>query len=321
MKKFLFFLVFHTFLFAEVVINNVTYNLDYIPWYTGSLFSLSAETVPKGVFEIQPYLFVTTNYGNFNNSWSFKKAENKEVIVNPQMIFYYGFTSFWDMELIVQTFSRFRQSKSATRLGDSSLLFGFQLLRETKSLPFIRFTINEVFPTGKYDKLDPNKEFTDLSGRGTFETQLGIQLAKLYDWLPSNPIRFRVNFNVNIPSKVRVKGISGYGGAVNTDGTVDLGLNFYFLFSPEISLTQKWVVTTDLIYYSSEKGSFSGRNGQINGVEAEVNAPRSNDIQFAPAIEYNFNENLGLIFGTWFNIKGRNTQTFASGVISFIGVF
>lgn len=307
-------------IFAKQLINNVEYNLNYTPWYVGSLLSLSGQNVPKGSVQIQPYLFVTTRYGQYNEHFSFRSTPN-EVIVVPQFILYYGFTQHWDMQLILQTFSRFKGSKSSTRFADSSLLFGFQLLKETQKLPFVRFTVNEIFPTGKHDKLTASQNETDLSGQGSFMTQLGLNAQKLYDWLPSYPIRFRINFNVGIPSRTTIKGLNFLGGAKNTKGTVHPGISYYLLFSPEISLTQNWVITTDIVYEHSQKDSFKGDAGTINGKPAILNLEKQDSFQLAPAIEYNFTPNLGIIFGAWFSIIGRNEEAFASGVISFNGNF
>lgn len=316
----IFFLLLPCLIFAKETINNIEYNFNYIPWYVGSLLSLGGENVPKGMVEIQPYLFVNVRYGQYNDHFSFESTPN-EVIVVPQFILYYGFTKYLDMELILQTFSRFQGSKSSTRFADSSLLFGFQLLRETKHLPFIRFTINEIFPTGKHDKLSASRNGTDLSGQGSFITQLGINLQKLYDWFPNHPVRFRFNFNVGIPSKTTVKGLNSLGGAKNTKGTVHPGIGYFLLFSPEISLTQKWVLTTDIVYQHFQKSSFKGDPGTINGKPAILNLGKQDTFQLAPAIEYNFTPNLGIIFGAWFSMIGRNINAFASGVISFNGNF
>jgi hypothetical protein len=301
--------------------SNELYNFAYDPWYTGSLFSFDAENTPKNVFSTQPYLFVTTNYGFYEDNFSYQSIP-KEVVVTPLNVFYYGFTSFWDMELTLLTKSSFRQSKSSTRFGDCSLLFGFQILNETKKLPYLRLLIQETFPTGKYDKSDPGKNLTDLSGMGSFFTQIGFATEKIHNWFYNHPFRTRWNFLIGIPSKVKVQGINSYGGTLNTNGIVKQGIQFFLLFSPELSLTKRWVITTDVIYIKQLNGSFSGNQGnEANETKALLSTEQEDTFQLAPAIEYNFSEKFGIIAGVWFSVFGRNSDAFASGVISAIATF
>jgi hypothetical protein len=42
------------------------------PWFTGPLLTPGANVVPKGHYNIQPYLFFTNTYGQYNAHW--KKA-------------------------------------------------------------------------------------------------------------------------------------------------------------------------------------------------------------------------------------------------------
>ncbi|MCB1827280.1 MAG: hypothetical protein KDH94_02560 [Coxiellaceae bacterium] len=52
------------------------------------------------------------------------------------------------------------------------------------------------------------------------------------------------------------------------------------------------------------------------GLPVPVSEVSTNSFSIAPAIEYNFNGNLGIIAGVWFGVDGRNTPEFASYVFS-----
>jgi hypothetical protein len=45
-----------------------------------------------------------------------------------------------------------------------------------------------------------------------------------------------------------------------------------------------------------------------------MKAPSNEQWSVAPAIEYNWSKNVGLIVGSWFSFAGRNSVRFISGV-------
>jgi hypothetical protein len=66
-----------------------------------------------------------------------------------------------------------------------------------------------------------------------------------------------------------------------------------------------------------DKTQFRGTVGTTSdGLPTIVGFPSSEQISFAPAIEYNFSSELGLIVGCWFTGWGRNSTQFRSGVIN-----
>ncbi len=48
---------------------------SYTPYYSGSLLSFFSENVAPGQLEIQPYLYQTTQPGNYDQNWSFQKSK------------------------------------------------------------------------------------------------------------------------------------------------------------------------------------------------------------------------------------------------------
>ena len=78
----------------------------------------------------------------------------------------------------------------------------------------------------------------------------------------------------------------------------------------------------DNVYIHANKNRFSGKAGFApSGEPAVIKWPSTEQLSFAPAIEYNFNENCGLIAGSWFSAAGRNSWEFRSGILSFIYSF
>jgi len=316
MKRILLLTFFASVLFADFPYEKGEGSFD--PWYAGSLLSTAGHIVEPGFYNIQPFVFVTTNYANYQDNYSLKSSPNLTSI-SPLFFGQIGLTSFMDTAFTVQSFTKTRKGAWSTFIGDTTLGLGFQAYRSKRGdpVPFIRITISEIFPTGKYDDLDPRKLGTDDTGSGSFRTIFGFNAQKTYYWNVQHPVRFRFNAKLSIPSKVSVSGFHHYGGDRETKGKIFPGYNILLLFSPEITLTQKWVITTDLIYNHQFKGSFKGREGMpgINKV------PSSDSFTMTPSFEYNFTDSLGLVCGAWLTIFGRNTTAFASGVVTVTYTF
>ena len=77
------------------------------------------------------------------------------------------------------------------------------------------------------------------------------------------------------------------------------------------------VAALDIQYLFSTKDHFSGYPGITSSRQnAIVGNLASHQLNLAPAIEYNFNENLGIIFGPWFSVVGKNSDRFVSAVFA-----
>jgi len=166
------------------------------------------------------------------------------------------------------------------------------------------------------------KRGIDLTGSGSYQSELGLNFQKIYYPSFYHPIRIRLNLSFSAPTYVSIKGLSIYGGGTSTSGKVFPGYEIHFLFSPEVSLTQSWVITTDIIYSHTFQGNFTG----TKGIEAEGNPPHFNllakdTFHLSPSIEYNLNENLGVIGGIWFTPLGTNTRRFVGSVFSVTSSF
>ncbi len=293
----------------------------FVPWYTGPLLTGSANNAQPGQFVVQPYLFVTNTYANYDGNRNSRSIPNF-ISYKPLLILQTGITKWLDITLTLQGLHNRQSGHSSTNFADTSVQLGFQIVKQKPYVPSIRATLTESFPTGKYENLSSSKGGVDSTGSGAFETTFGINFSKIYWWFPQHPINLRLSLNYLIPANVNVKGFNTYGGGFGTKGTVSPPNTFAAGFGAEFSLSEKWVLATDLSYFTSERITFSGKSGKnSSGMKAHTGAPSSDQLSIAPAIEYNVTSNIGIIGGVWFSVLGRNSSDFVSGILSVVYVF
>jgi hypothetical protein len=286
------------------------------PWYAGPLLTPSAHILPPGDVNIQPYLFYTNNYAKFDEHGHSHKIPNIHSF-NPQFPVLIGMLSWLDLSFNVQGVWNQANKQYTGFWGDTSVGLGFGLLSEGPYRPALLFGIKETFPTGRYQKLNPKKGGTDATGAGSYNTTLSFNISKVVWWVTLHPMCFRFSLNYSLPALVSVKGYNAYGGGSGTHGRVHPGNTFQGDLGYEYSFTQKWVAALDIVYSYSRKTTFSGHPGfTAPGVPATVGGPFNDQLSLAPALEYNPNENLSYLIGTWFSVWGRNSFNFAAAVIT-----
>lgn len=288
------------------------------PWFTGPLLTSSARVVPAGYFNFEPYLFAENFYGVYDENWH-PDSVSRTQLVNPLVSFIVGVTPDMDIAVAPQFFYQRSEGKSATRFGDFSVAIDYQLLWDDahKWWPAIKLIARELFPTGKYQHFDPDKNWTDDAGAGAFETDLSIVFGRLFHLKGNHYLSTRLSFTYAIPSNVHVEGFNNYGGGFGTNGTVKIANNASALLGMELNVSQNWVLALDIATAWGGKISFSGKRGvNKDGTPATVGGGSFSQISLAPALEYNFSENVGIILGCWFSVAGRNSSEFASGVLA-----
>lgn len=291
------------------------------PWFTGPLIAPIGTVIPVGHYVIEPLLTIGAITGVYNSHWS---PVSKPNLFNTilQIETTIGLTQFMDIQIIPEVLYNSSRGHSATLFGDLPVTLDFQLVGYDKSkwFPAVKLAITETFPTGKYKKLNAHKNNTDISGLGSFSTAPIIVLYKIYQVAKEHFLSVTASFQYTYYAPVHVKGPSVYNGNTKTHGKVYPGNLSTAIFSFEYTLTQNWVLSLDNVYNHEDKDRFRGNPG--NGKKAtRVGRPSSEQLSFAPAIEYNFNEYSGLIAGVWFTAVGRNAQKFCNGIVGYYYYF
>ena len=288
------------------------------PWFTGPLLTPSGHIVPIGYFDLEPYLFITDIHERYDSEWHTRSVP-KIFEVDPLLFTQIGLTEKIDFTITPGFFYARSQGRSTTQFDDLPLGFDFQLVKDLPDgwWPAVKLSINESFPTGKYQKLDPKKNGLDAAGSGSYTTSLGIVISRMFHLYQQHYLSSRLNFSYSIPSHVHVKGFNTYGGGFGTRGTVKPGNSFSLLMGLEYNLSLHWALALDIANVYGNKTTFSGKRGVTStGATAKVGGPSFDQVSLAPAIEYNFNQSVGIIAGVWFTVAGRNTGQFTSGTIA-----
>ncbi len=287
-----------------------------VPWFTGPLLAPSGSVNTLGQVTWQPYLFVTNNFGIFDNSWKRENSPNMWVI-QPLLDLTYGIASFMDLEFTPAFSYQTSQGSSSLRMNDSPFSLGIQALRDHPGtwIPDLRIRLQITFPFGQYDKGNPKKHGTDLTGQGSYQSGINFNFQKTFKLAPEQYFRLRWSLlGILYPSSVHIEGISTYGGAPGTGGKIYPGRNYTFFLSGEYSITHNWAFAFDTQYVYSSHDRFSGRQRS----SLSVGNPSSHQINFTPSIEYNYSANFGIIGGAWFTLAGKNSTQFFGGSISAV---
>ena len=290
----------------------------FVPWYTGPLVTPSASMMPPGEGMLQPYLFVNDDYAAFDEDRQSVTIPNK-VNVNPLVVLQLGITDTMDIQLIPQADASWQSGATGGGLGDTIVVLGFPICPETIHVPELKFTLAEIFPTGRYQRLNTDGLALGASGSGSWQTQIGLTGSKLTFWSTPHPFKVRAFLGYKFAVPVTVHGFNAYGGGYGTYGKVHPGGAFSADLGLELSLTQSWVLATDVVYVCQSSTSFSGKAGVTSkggDTPASVGYGYNDQLSLAPALEYNWGPNLGIIGGVQFSVYGRNSSNFVSGQLS-----
>ncbi|MFZ4772506.1 MAG: hypothetical protein ACOYK9_00740 [Chlamydiia bacterium] len=289
------------------------------PWLTGPLLTPSAKITPKGHISIQPYVLFSNVYGHFNNHWKIETVDTSHNI-NFQTFISYGLSKWLDVTIMGQFHTNFKNGQSQTGLGDAYLGFDFQLLNENPNgyQPAVKLFILESFPTGTYNNLNPRLRHTDATGDGSFGTKIGFAVGKTYHVKDYIWITTRYSLAYFLFTPVEVENYNTYGGGINTRGTIYRQGSFPVSLGMEITFSRNFALACDLLSLLSGPNTFKGNLGvDSDGFPASVGGKQIYQLSLAPAMEWNFSPNFGIVAGVWFSIYGKNSESFQSGVLSF----
>ena len=271
-------------------------------WWTGPMLTPNATTMPRGHLLIETYLNnVISAHANRLGTLTY---------VN------YGLTDRLTVGLIPTTgfnVANSGPSSSSIELGDLTLQGQYQLAKfhEGGWIPTMSIVLQQTVPTGKYDHL--GDRLNDGLGSGAYTTNFSVY-TQTYFWVPNGRIlRMRFDASQALSHDVNVEGVSVYGTTAGFRGQAKPGSSFLASSSWEYSVTRKWALALDIAYGHNWNTCVSGFDLYPNAGQKPssvlLNSRSSEVLAFAPAAEYSWKFNLGLLLGTRVILPSHNTNS------------
>jgi hypothetical protein len=121
------------------------------------------------------------------------------------------------------------------------------------------------------------------------------------------------------PGRIRVRDSSVYGTESGFHGYARLGQAWNASLAAEYVLNPRWVLVGEAIWNRASAIDVVGTAADASRVARRL-AP-SHDLSLAPAVEYHFTPNTGLIAGVQFTVAGRNTADYVAPQVALNMVF
>ena len=271
-------------------------------WWTGPMLANSAHTLPTGHMLIESYLYDAIS-GPANS-------------VNSLTYLLYGVTDRLTVGLVPTAgYNSVRggSDSAGVQLGDTQLRvqYGLTSLDAERGIPDLAIAFIETVPTGKYDRLGTRS--SGGLGSGAHTTALAFYSQMVF-WMPNGRLlRTRLNLSQSISRQTSVEDVSVYGTGAGFRGHARPGNSFSADLAFEYSLTRSWVLALDVIYNHSNAAITRGTE---NGQSINLNSGSSDGLGFAPAVEYSWTPNIGVLAGVRIIPKGHNTPASVTPAIA-----
>lgn len=284
-------------------------------WWTGPMLANSAETLPPGHFLIEPYLY------DVHSSHTDGFGSRAYVL--------YGLVDNLTVGLIpIIGYNKADDGRSSSRIGwgDIALQAQYRLteFHEGSWFPTIAIQLQEALPIGRYDRLGNRPG--DGFGSGVYATTLALN-SQTYFWMPNGRIlRMRFNVSETFPGRASVQGVSVYGTGEGFRGHARPGNSLYVDASWEYSLTRRWVLALDATYSHNSNTHVSGQDvmhsgGALPWPDIQLDSGSSEAFGLAPAVEYSWTSNLGVLLGTRVILGNRSTVATVTPAVAVNWVF
>lgn len=290
--------------------------------FTGPLVS-SAPPLPKGVWLIEPYLIQTHVTGRYDADAHYQGTPALRDDWQVAVPIVYGVTDRLSLGLSLNAVqAREERGQWHWATSDSSVSASWLLAKgKGAHTPVVTLVVKQNLPTGEHDLLE-QAGLLGATGSGAFATTVGMYGQAHF--LPGRNLRGRVNLTWRLPgAHVDVDGRSAYGTGIGFHGKAELDGALQASAALEYSLTPQWVLATDLVYEKEHGAQVRGTVPASNNSRAVIDHDLASSwrISVAPAVEYNWSESGGIIFGALLSLRGRNSAAIVSPQVAVNLVF
>ncbi|MEP7066451.1 MAG: transporter [Gemmatimonadota bacterium] len=270
-------------------------------WWTGPMLAASPNTLPAGHILLEPYFF-----------------DVKTAHTNGFGTLTYALVGLFDRltvgSIIITGWNKPDDGtpSSGMGLGDVTMQATYRLTRSAKGswVPITAVVLQETLPTGKFDRLGHRP--SDGLGSGSYTSSIAFY-AQSYYWLANHRIlRMRLNLTQSFSNSANLHDVSVYGTPDGFRGTAKPGAVFASGIAAEYSLTQRWVLAFDAQfnhYWNTRVSGFDSNDpvSVANAPSILLNSGSHHSFAFAPALEYSWTPNIGVLLGTRFIPAGKGT--------------
>jgi len=284
--------------------------------WTGPLETPNPNTLPKNSFYVETYFGVEQDNGVFNHSGTQMRAPYDNDYFS-ETLFTYAVTNRFNLQILPEFDGASAKDPggfhtNGLEAGNLMIRFPFQLFKFKEKGTPLSFTITPGFnaPTG--------------TGVGNvWEPFFGLWAQRPF-WMPGGRIlRVRGAQSFFFPVSKTYNASSGVCGTGITSCTQNGRKYFKTQIGMEYSLTKHWVPAWDFYW---KYGDGTVLQTQVAGGTKQLGCSTFttttggcdtfNRLVIDPALEYNINGNVGVIFGVEMTVSGRNVGSYIAPQIA-----
>jgi hypothetical protein len=289
--------------------------------FTGPLVTPAVNTLPQGMHNIEPYLIHTNVRASYDGERHRHRLDDGLRQWALAVPITYGLTDTLNAQI---TLSASRTSggglhSDGMRAGDTTVRVQQRLKGpgDDGTGWVIGLALAQRLPTGSYQRLGNNP--LNGTGNGAARSTLALGGQKL-QWLDDGrALRWRgqVAWSPS-PGHVRLVGASVYGTPRDFRGRARVGQAWNASLAAEYALDAHWVLVGEAVWDAASAIQVIGR---ADGAPLRLRTGASQAYSLAPAVEYHFNPQVGLIAGVQFTVAGRNASDYVAPQVALNMVF
>lgn len=283
----------------------------------GPIITDGAVPIEKGRFAIQPTWGLSFVTASFSPSWRRVSAGGDYTSFNQVVKLSYGLWDNLEVFLEMNTYEH-RWARNVDEpgpngetsadfgsFGNTLLVFKYQFIQETPTIPVVTGFFGTLFPTGHYRHLNPSRLGTDEIGEGGYQFVFGLNLQKYLE-----PFILYGNIWYRIGTSYKTDGEDALGNPMQV--TVNPRNGVIVNLAAEYPITKKWVALLEVV---------SSWDTGLQLAGSRSNQPRGSFLAVSPGLEYMATERLSFALGVAVDVIGRNNDATVTPLLSMIYCF
>jgi len=281
-------------------------------WFTGSLEAPSPALPKAGMLAIEPYVVWQADTGTYGDNGHRTTGGSQPDTLEALLVIKYGITNRLTIQALPALSHTWDGAAHSTGAGFGDLPLELEYrLRDgnyRNGAPSITLDLGVTVPSGAYKHLSNSLNGV---GQGAWLLKQGIVLQSLFDTAGNHPVRIRVYASMFEPlTHPSVEDVSVYGTTQGFAGKVAPGVSGQAGIGGGWALDRHWVFALDLVHTAGDRYRLTGIDGL--GTPVKTLGADTSSTALAPAVEYNWSADAGVIAGVEFTAAGRNTPSYVA---------